>query len=110
MATKKSTRKISGHHSHWPKPIFSEVVKTNKNYRSNYQAALMYAHYELTAAELKKETIKYLKILDPKHEFLDRIKDINENRFSTIGKYMYILNHSGNIPDDILGSLMPSLE
>jgi hypothetical protein len=70
----------------------------------------MYAHYEMTSNELKKETIKYLKQLDPKHPFLDRIKDIDENRFATVGKYMYILNHGADIPDDIMSSLMPHLE
>jgi len=70
----------------------------------------MYAHYELSSIELKKEVIKYLKNIDPKHPDLDRIKDIHENRFSTVGKYMYILNHGGDLPEDVLPRLMPSFE
>jgi hypothetical protein len=93
MATKKSTRKTSGVHLSWPRPNFLEVKKTNKNFKANYQGAIMYAHYELSTADLKKEVIKYLKTLNPKHEFLDKINDISENRFSTVGKYMYVLNH-----------------
>lgn len=106
MAGKK---KITSYAS-WPKPVWATVVKTNKQFKSNYQGAIMYAHYELTTSELKKEVIKYLKTLDTKHPLLDRIKDIDENRFGTIGKYMYVLNHGGEIPDDIMATMMPSLE
>jgi hypothetical protein len=70
----------------------------------------MYAHYEISSSELKKETIKYLKSVDPKHPYLDRIKDMHENRFSTIGKYMYVLNHGADAPDNISIGLMPALE
>lgn len=94
----------------WPKPIWSTVVKTNKNFKSNYDGAIMYAHYELTSAELKKEVVKYLKTLDSKHSLLDRIKDMDEDRFTSIGKYMYVLNNAGNIPDNIMSGMMPALE
>ena len=110
MATKKSTRRTSGVHLSWPKPNFTSVKKTDKNFRANYQGAIMYAHYELSQADLKKEVIKYLKTLNPKHEFLDRVNDIPENRFSTVGKYMYVLNHGSDIPDDIFKGLLPALE
>jgi hypothetical protein len=106
MAGKKS----SGVFVSWPKPTFALTVKTNKNFRTNFHAAMMYAHYEMTSNELKKETMVYLKKLDAKHPLLDRIKDMDENRFSTIGKYMYILNHGGDVPDDMMCSLMPHLE
>jgi len=110
MANKKSTRKTSGVHLSWPRPNFLEVKKTNKNFKANYQGAIIYAHYELSTADLKKEVIKYLKTLNPKHEFLDRIYDIPENRFSTVGKYMYVLNHGADIPEDIFTGLTPALE
>ena len=103
-------KKMSGVYVSWPKPTFALTVKTNKNFRTNFHAAMMYAHYELTSNELKKETIIYLKKLDAKHPFLDRIKDMDENRFTTIGKYMYILNHGADIPEDMMASLMPHLE
>lgn len=109
MAVKKVSKRITSYGS-WPKPIFQLVVKTNKNFRANYEGALMYAQYELTSAELKKETINYLRGINPKHELLDRIKDMNENRFRTVGKYMYILNHAGDIPDNIMNGLFPALE
>jgi len=106
MAGKK---KITSYAS-WPKPVWATVVKTNKNFKSNYQGAMMYAHYELNSSDLKKEVVKYLKTLDAKHPFLDRIKDMDDDRFATIGKYMYVLNNAGNIPDDIMAGMMPSLE
>lgn len=106
MAGKKRTADVFVAHT---KPVFAQVVKTNKNFRANFQGALMYAHYELTTADLKKEVIKYLKTLDAKNPLLDRIKDIHENRFGTVGKYMYILNHAGDIPDEYMISLMPFL-
>jgi len=106
MAKKKTT----GVHVSWPKPSFATVVKTHKHFRTNFQGAMMYAHYELTAIDLKKEVVKYLKHLDVKHPMLERIKDIDENRFATVGKYMYILNHGADIPDDIMTGLMPAME
>lgn len=105
MAGKKRTTNF---HASWPKPIFAQVVKTHKNFKSNFQGAMMYAHYELTAIELKKEVVKYLKSLDPKNPLLDRIKDIHENRFGTVGKYMYILNHGADLPDEYMTGLMPA--
>lgn len=94
----------------WPKPVFTTVVKTNKQFRTNFHMALTYAHYELTASNLKKEVAQYLRTLDAKHPFLVRIKDIDENRFMTLGKYMYIMNNGGEVPDDIMPGILPSLE
>lgn len=107
MAGKKST---SGVHVSWPRPNFLCTVKTHKNFRAHYNAALLYAHYELSSVELKREVVKYLKTLDPRHPLLDRIKDMHENRFITAGKYMYILNHGADVLDDILTGLIPHLE
>lgn len=107
MAGKKI--KFSGHVP-WPKPSFTTVVKSNKQYRSNYHAAVLYAHYELSSIELKREVIKYLKTIDVKHPMLDRIKDLHENRFATIGKYMYILNQGGDLPDEVGSQLMTAFE
>ena len=106
MAAKQQT--IS--YSMWPKPDFADVVLTKKDYRSSLNGALLFAHYEMSASDLKKEVVKYLKSIDVKHPLLDRIKDINENRFITYGKYMYILNHKGDVPEDILVKLLPSME
>ena len=105
-----AVKKMSGVYVSWPKPDFEYTVKTNKHFRRNFHGAMLYAHYELTAAELKKEVNKYLRTKDPKHPLLDRIKDMNENRFTTIGKYMYLLNHGCDIPDDIFVGMMPALE
>jgi hypothetical protein len=107
MAAKRS---ISGVHLSWPKPDFSHTVKTDKHFMRNFHGAMLYAHYELSSIDLKKEVVKYLKHLDAKHPLLDRVKDMDDKRFSTIGKYMYILNHHANIPDDIFVKLMPALE
>lgn len=100
----------SKNNGYWPKPDFTKVVKTNKDYQAAFQSAMSYAHMELTPADFKKEVVKYLKALDPKHPFIERVKDMNENRVAGIGKYMYILNNGGNIPDEILPTLMPQLE
>ena len=103
-------KKYSGSFTEWPKPHFAYVVRTNKHYRQHYQGALMYAHYEMSSIELKKEVVKYLKHIDIKHPMIDRIKDIHENRFATIGKYMYILNHGGDLPDDVTPRVIPAFE
>jgi len=105
-----AVKKMSGVYVSWPKPDFEYTVKTHKHFRRNFHGAMLYAHYELTASELKKEVNKYLRTKDPKHPLLDRIKDMNENRFTTIGKYMYLLNHGCDVPDDIFEGMMPALE
>jgi hypothetical protein len=94
----------------WTKPIFSDVVKTHKNFEANYRAAMMYAHYELSSSDLKKEVAKWLKSIDAKNPMLERIKNIHENRFTTIGKYIYVLNNKGDVPEEIDSNLLPSLE
>ena len=104
-----AVKKMSGVYVSWPKPDFDHTVKTNKHFRRNFYGAMLYAHYELTTIELKKEVVKYLKSVDVKHPLLDRIKDMHENRFATVGKYMYLLNHGCDVPDDILEGLMPAL-
>jgi hypothetical protein len=106
MAAKKS----AGVFVSWPKPDFEYTVKTNKHFRRNFHGAMLYAHYELSAIELKKEVIKYLRSINPAHALLSRIADMHENRFATVGKYMYLLNHGCDIPDDIMPKLMPALE
>jgi len=106
MATKSS----AGVFVSWPKPDFEYTVKTNKHFVRNFHGAMLYAHYELSATELKKEVIKYLKSINLKHPLLDRIKDMHENRFATVGKYMYLLNHGCDIPDSVFPKLMPALE
>ncbi len=108
MAGKKNT--TSGVYVMYRRPVFSNVVLTNKNFDKHYRGALLYAHNELSSNELKKEVAKYLKSIDAKHPLLDRIKDIHENRLAIVGKYMYILNHGGNLPPDVLPSVMPALE
>lgn len=105
---KKQTSHVVGFYG-WTKPNFSTVVRTNKRFLENYHGAMLYVHYELTANDLKKEVIKFLKHIDSKHPFLDRIKGMNENRFAVIGKYIYILNHGGELPDSIAPTVMPAL-
>lgn len=94
----------------WEKPIFSSIIKTDKDYKTKFHAALMYIHHELSNSDLKKETIKYLKTIDPKHNFLDIIKEIDENKFSSVGKYLYLLNHGAELPDDISSKILFNIE
>jgi hypothetical protein len=103
-------KKLSGVYVSWPRPDFTHAVKTNKQFKRNFYGAMQYAHYELSAIELKREVIKFLKHKDARHPMLDRIKDMNENRFITVGKYMYLLNHGCDIPDEYFSGLMPALE
>jgi hypothetical protein len=108
MARKKEGSVIGA--NGWTMPHWSTVVKTNKDFRGNFHSAMLYAHYELSAIELKKETVKYLKAQDAKHPMLDRIKNIDEKRLVVTGKYLFILNHGGEVPDDIMPGVMPALE
>lgn len=107
MAGKK---KASGVHLSWPRPTFANCVKTHKNYMANYRGALTYAHYEISSSELKKETTKYLKAQDAKHPLLEKMKDIHENRFMVVGKYLYLKNHGADLPDGILEGTLRALE
>jgi hypothetical protein len=103
-------KKLSAVYVSWPRPSFAHVVKTQKDYRQHYNAAMLYAHYELSSSDLKKEVFKYLKSLDVHHPLLEKIKDLADTKFTTIGKYMYILNHKGDLPDDIQSRVIPVLE
>ncbi len=105
-----AAKKMSSVYVSWPKPDFAATVKTNKHFRRNFHGAMLYIHYEMTTIELKREVVKYLKAQDPKHPMLERIKDMHENRFATIGKYIYLLNHGCDIPEDILPKVEPALE
>jgi hypothetical protein len=105
-----AVNKQTGNFEMWSRPTFSIITKSDKNFKSNFHGAMMYAHYELSAAQLKQEVVKYIKHIDPKHRLLARITDMHENRFVTVGKYMYVLNHGADIPDDVMAKLMPALE
>lgn len=94
----------------WPKPDFAELVSTHKRYQSAYRAALMYAHYELSSGDLKKEVIRYFRSIDPKHKFLNQLREIDETQFSTVGKYLYIVNNKGEIPTEILQKILTTIE
>ena len=89
----------------WAKPNFSKVVKSNKHYRGFYNSALLYAHYELSYSDLKKETMRYAKTHSLPTDIQTTLKDIPDVRFAVIGKYYYILNHGGELPDDVQSGL-----
>ena len=91
-------------------PNFSKIVKTNEKYTSFYNSALIYAHYELSTDQLKKETIKYLKNIDPRHPLLHLANKLDDKKFAVIGKYTYIVNHGGELPDQVNDTLMFHLE
>lgn len=104
-----ATKRITGVFASWPKPDFAKIKRTAKDFRSNFHGALMYAHYELSAIDLKKESIKFVKAKNPKDVLLERMKDVHENRFATIGKYMYLVNHGVDLPEDIEERVLPTL-
>lgn len=91
----------------WQKPDFTKIVKTNKDFRSNYEAAMQYIHNSMTTGDLKKEVLKYLK--NTKSQLLEQAKDIHENRFATIGKYVYLVNHRAELPENIETGLAEKL-
>lgn len=91
----------------WQKPDFTKIVKTNKDFRSNYEAAMQYIHNSMTTGDLKKEVLKYLK--NTKSQLLEQAKDIHENRFATIGKYVYLVNHRAELPENIEAGLAEKL-
>lgn len=91
----------------WQKPDFTKIVKTNKDFRSNYEAAMLYIHNSMTTDDLKKEVLKYLK--NTKSQLLEQAKNIHENRFATIGKYIYLVNHRAELPENIESGLAKKL-
>jgi hypothetical protein len=86
---------------------FSKIKKTNKNFREEFWKAFNYAHYEITSSDLKKEVIKYLKNI--KHPMVEKIKDVDEFKFTSIGKFCYIANHGGELIDDSSETLVNKL-
>jgi len=87
---------------------FSKVKKTNDNFKDEFWRAFYYAHYEFSNSELKKEVVKYLKNL--KSPLLSKIKDVDESKLSSIGKFCYIVNNGGDLIDDSAEKLLPSLQ
>ena len=94
----------------WAKPNWAKMVKTDKHYRGHYNRALLYAHYELSTTELKRETTRYLKQAGFPEQTQEAVKEIPDIRFNVIGKYYYILNHGGELPDPVMEKLTPYLE
>lgn len=106
MAEKRNTTSFTM----WSKPDFNNVVRTHKSYRSNYNAAMLYAHYEMSSIDLKKEAIKYLKKHVHLNDLLTLAKDLHDNRFTTIGKYFFVLNGGGELPEDVEHRVIPTLK
>lgn len=106
MATKSSSNLNFGSKH----PDFFRIKLDSEGYKDNLHRALMYLHAEMSPADLKKETIKYLKSVDNKHPLLQVINDINDNRITTFGKYMCLLNHKADIPEDVKSKLIPELQ
>lgn len=90
-------------------PDFSLIKKQHKNFRTNFQKALQYAHYEFNASDLKKETIKYLSSIEDT-ELLSGLTSLSDTKVSVFGKYAYILNRGGDLPDDVLKSFIPTIQ
>jgi hypothetical protein len=103
-----SRAKVVSNLVNWQKPNFAQIVRTNKDFKSNFSGAMLYVNSSLTSSDLKKEVLTYLK--NSKNSLFDQVKDIDESRVATIGKYMYFLNHKADIPEDVMGNLLPSLE
>lgn len=94
----------------WHKPDFTKVVRTNPQFKSNFNSATLYAHYEMSYSDLKKEVVKYAKKHNLSQDTQDSIKSIHENKFAVLGKYLFVLNHGGEVPEDIEPRLLPLLD
>lgn len=80
-------------------PDFSLIKEDISGFKRNFWNAFSYAHYELANTVLKKETLKYLKLR--KSEFYERADALHENMYVSVGKFCYIANHGGDMPDGI---------
>jgi len=87
---------------------FSKIKKTNKNFNDEFWRVFYYAHYELSNIELKKEVLKYLRTI--KHPLFAKVKELDDCKFTSIGKFCYILNNGGDLIGDSLENLIPSIE
>lgn len=92
------------------KPDFSKIKLDSGDFQTRFHSAMIYLHAEISYADLKKEVIKYLKSVDTKHPLLSSISGVDEKRIAVFGKYMYIINHKGEIPQEIMEVLIPKLE
>ena len=88
-------------------PDFSVIKEGHTNFARNFWNAFSYAHYELANAVLKKETLKYLKLL--KSPFYERADALHENMYISVGKFCYISNHGGDMPEGIADKLEKSI-
>jgi len=102
MAGKKSSRTFAS-----GAPDFSVIKKDHPSFRRNFWNAFSYAHYELANTVLKKETLKYLKLA--KSPLYERADNLHENMYISVGKFCYIANHGGDLPDNIPENLEKSI-
>ena len=87
------------------KPNFKEIVKSHSKFENNYHSALAYAQTELSASQLKEEALKYYKNDKLSDDEFNKLNEIDERDIFVIGKYAYILNNGGELPDHVFDKL-----
>lgn len=92
------------------KPEISKVKRDSDNFSSLYNNALYYAHYEMSSAALKKETIKYIKKNLTETYNVDDFSALEDYCYAVIGKFCFILNNSGDLPANVEERLPNAME
>lgn len=83
------------------KPEISKIKRDSDNFNSLYNNAMYYAHYELSSAALKKETIKYIKKNLAEEYSVDDFAALEDYCYAVIGKICFVLNNSGDLPANV---------
>jgi len=81
------------------KPNFARLKLTSKHYQRHFWNAMNYAHVELSAERLKKESLLWAKSNDYPMDILNRT---DKGEFCTVGKVFFILNNEGEVTDKVL--------
>lgn len=89
------------------KPTLGYMTADRKDHSHLIWGALHYAQYEMTEASLKKATVEYAKSQKLDHRLLSVV---NDKELAFLGKYAYIINGGGELPENVQAGFARALD
>lgn len=79
------------------RPNFAKLKRTSKTFKRDFDTAMYYAHYELSAKKLKANVLTYIRSQKLDHKSADHAPN---DLFTLAGKPCYILNNGGEVQEN----------
>jgi hypothetical protein len=83
------------------------LLLVTKENRHGFHSALHYAQYDMTDKQLKSQAIKYARDKKLNHKLLNALTD---KELALFGKYAYIVNGGGMLPEDYVAGFQSLLD